>query len=182
MHSNKKPADGSRVSWCGCSWTHPNSDCTSLHLQLEPVGFINTGIIQQSTWITHLIMCINTCGAGDTRCDHVTCPPNCTFNLLWSGTCPSCPCTVAFLPLTLLKEGKLASTVTQAATQVSQLLVHHSQSLHYYIIWQEMGPNESRQEDGNERVTAQKASPALSGRQLQAGTSDLTSFNMSEMV
>lgn len=36
------------------------------------------------------------------------------------------PCTVAFLPLTLPKEGKLASTVTQAATQVSQLLVHHS--------------------------------------------------------
>lgn len=87
---------------------------------------------------------------------------------------------MALLPLTLLKEGKLASTVTQAATQVSRLLVHHSQSLHYYIIWQEMGPNESRQEDGNERVTAQKASPALSGRQLQAGTSDLTSFNMSE--
>lgn len=39
-----------------------------------------------------------------------------------------------------------------------------------------------RQEDGKERVTAQKSSPTLSGRQLQARGSDLTAFNISEML
>lgn len=64
------------------------------------------------------------------------------------------------------KRGKIslyppATTVTQ----VSQLLVHHSQPLHYYIIWQEMSFNESTQGGCHrKRAISSKSSPTMTER------------------